>query len=267
MRFCSIASGSSGNCTYIGSGDTNLIVDAGISGKRIELGLSGLSVEASGLDGILITHEHLDHIKGLGVMTRRYGLPIYASRGTIEALLTKKDMANTPQELFHEVRADESFKIKDMVIDPIRISHDAAEPVAYRFNSGKSAAAVVTDLGTYDNYILDRLNGVSALLLEANHDVRMVEAGNYPYYLKQRILSGKGHLSNDTAATLTLDLIDRGEFLRYLLLGHLSKENNLEELAYETVRMELKMIGGGSIPKDFRLSVAKRNECSECVEV
>ncbi len=266
MRFCSIASGSSGNCAYIGSEETNLIVDAGISGKRIEAGLCGLDVEAGRLDGILVTHEHLDHVKGLGVMTRRYHLPIYASRGTIEALIKTKDMANTPQELFHEVRADESFKIKDLLINPIRISHDAAEPVAYRFDEGEKAAAVVTDLGTYDQYILDRLKGVKALLVEANHDVRMVETGKYPYYLKQRILSEKGHLSNESAATLTLDLLDKGEFLRYLLLGHLSRENNLEELAYETVRMELKMLGKSSIPKDFRLSVAKRDVSSECFE-
>ena len=189
MRLCSIASGSSGNCTYIGTDETHLLVDAGISGKRIELGLKSLSLDSCELDGILVTHEHLDHVRGLGVMTRRYHLPIYASRGTIEALVKSKDMANSPQELFHEVKADESFRLKDIIVDPIKISHDAAEPVAYRFNSDGKSAAVVTDLGCYDDYILDKLVGVSALLLEANHDERMVETGSYPYYLKQRILS------------------------------------------------------------------------------
>ena len=267
MRFCSIASGSSGNCAYVGNGDTHLLIDAGLSGKRIEQGLAGLSVEAAQLDGILVTHEHLDHVKGLGVMTRRYGLPIYASRGTIEALLKTKDMAKTPEALFHEVRADEPIRIKDLLVDPIKISHDAAEPVAYRFDAEGKSAAILTDLGTYDDYIVDKIRGVTILLLEANHDERMVEAGNYPYYLKKRILSGKGHLSNDTAATLTLDLIDRGDFLRYLLLGHLSKENNYEELAYETVRTELKMLGEGSIFNELRLSVAKRSESSDIIVI
>ena len=154
MKLCSIASGSSGNCIYVAGGSTNLLVDAGISGKRIENGLSEIGISAGNLDGILVTHEHSDHVKGLGVMTRRYHIPIYATRGTLEALMATKDMASTPQELLHEIKADEAFRLKDVNVHPIRVSHDAAEPVAYRFSSDGRQVAVMTDLGMYDDYIL-----------------------------------------------------------------------------------------------------------------
>lgn len=265
MKLCSIASGSSGNCIYVGNETTNLIVDAGISGKRIENGLSELEVSAAQLDGILVTHEHLDHVKGLGVMTRRYGLPIYATRGTIEALMRTKDMAATPEQLLHEIRPDEPFKLKDVEVHPIHISHDAADPVAYRFSDDGRSVAVMTDLGMYDDYILKSLKGVSALLLEANHDVNMLQVGKYPYYLKQRILSERGHLSNDTAGRLTLDLLGQGDELRTVLLGHLSHENNYEELAYETVRSEIKLQGGKAVVEGLTLMVAPRERRSECV--
>ena len=265
MKLCSIASGSSGNCIYVGNETTNLLVDAGLSGKRIENGLSELSINAKELDGILITHEHSDHVKGLGVMTRRYGLPIYATRGTIEALMKTKDMASAPEQLLHEIKPDEPFRLKDVDVHPIHISHDAADPVAYRFSSDGRSVAVMTDLGIYDDYILKSLKGVSALLLEANHDVNMLEVGAYPYYLKQRILSDRGHLSNDLAGQLALDLLSQSDKLKTVLLGHLSRENNYEELAYETVRSEIKLHGGAAVPEGFRLMVAGRDRLSECV--
>ncbi|SFK48360.1 Phosphoribosyl 1,2-cyclic phosphodiesterase [Lachnospiraceae bacterium KH1T2] len=269
MKLCSIASGSSGNCIYVGTGKTNLLVDAGISGKRIEAGLAELLVDAAKIDGILITHEHSDHIKGLGVITRRYGLPIYATKGTIEAMLATKDLAKTPHELIHEISADRPFELNDITINPIHISHDAADPVAYRFTSDGRSVAVMTDLGKYDEYIIDNLKGVSALLLEANHDVNMLEAGKYPYYLKQRILSDRGHLSNDTAGELTEILLSAGNDLKTVLLGHLSKENNYDKLAYETVRMEIGLSGERLMPSlaDFRLMVAGRDKRSECIAV
>ena len=246
MQLLSIASGSSGNCIYVGCNETNLLVDAGISMKRIEAGLNTIDLSISDMDGILITHEHSDHIGGLKAVSKKHHLALYATRGTIDEILKKK--MDIDPGLFHEVKADREFMLKDILVDPIKISHDAAEPVAYSFYSSScfngakespcESAAVCTDLGTYDDYIIDKLSGVSSLLLEANHDIKMLEVGPYPYYLKKRILGEKGHLSNDSAGELLSRLYDLGN-LKNVLLGHLSKENNYAALAFETVRMQL----------------------------
>ena len=152
MRLCSIASGSSGNCIYVGSDATHLLVDVGISGKRTELGLNSMGLSGKDLDGILITHEHADHISGLGVMARRYGKPIYATRGTIQAILSSKSLGNIDDSLFIEIQSDQKEIIKDLTINPMRISHDAAEPVGYRIAYGHKKVAICTDLGVYNDY-------------------------------------------------------------------------------------------------------------------
>ena len=152
MELCSIASGSSGNCIYVSSGSTNLLVDVGISGKRIEEGLNSLGLKTSEIDGILITHEHSDHIAGLGVISRKLGIPIYATRGTIDAIKRISTLGEIPEELFNEIRADERFTINDIYVNPVRISHDAAEPVAYRMEAGQRSVGVLTDLGIYNDY-------------------------------------------------------------------------------------------------------------------
>ena len=265
MRLCSIASGSSGNCIYIGTDATHLLVDTGISGKRIEQGLKELELALGDIDGILITHEHADHISGLGVVARKKGIPIYATRGTIEQIKETKSLGVIPEELFQEIREDESFTLKDMTVCPMKISHDAAQPVAYRFRHDKKSAAVITDLGVYNDYTIECLKGMDALLLEANHDVRMLETGPYPYYLKQRILGNRGHLSNELSGRLLSRLVH--DNLKAVMLGHLSKENNLAELAYETVRVEVTMADNEFKGTDFPLSVAKRNEISEIIHI
>ncbi|MCR4589493.1 MAG: MBL fold metallo-hydrolase [Lachnospiraceae bacterium] len=266
MRLLSIASGSSGNCIYVGCEDTNLLVDAGISMKRIEAGLNTIDYSLSDMDGILITHEHSDHIAGLKAVSKKYHLPLYATKGTIAEISSKIKEIDTA--LFHEISADNEFELKSFLIDPIRISHDAADPVGYGFYSkscfdkGASSpcesAAVCTDLGTYDDYIIDKLSGVSTLLLEANHDIKMLEAGPYPYYLKRRILSEKGHLSNDSAGELLSRLYSFGRLNR-VLLGHLSKENNYAALAFETVRMQLNMLCGHDSNRKMELGIAFRD--------
>lgn len=265
MRMCSIASGSSGNCIYIGSGGHHILIDAGISGKRVEAGLNTLSITGQDLDGILITHEHSDHIKGLGVLARKYGIPIYATPGTTAAIQAETGIGKIDTGLFREIHADEEFVIGDLEISPFRISHDAAEPVAYRVACGEKSMAVATDLGIYSDYTVDKLQGLDVLLLEANHDIHMLEVGAYPYYLKRRIAGEKGHLSNESAGKLLCRVLhDR---LKAIQLGHLSKENNYAELAYETVKLELML---GDTPYqlgDFPLSVARRDEVSACIEV
>jgi phosphoribosyl 1,2-cyclic phosphodiesterase len=240
-------------------------VDVGISCKRTVEGLGKLGVSGKDLDGILITHEHSDHISGLGVMCRKFGIPIYATRGTIEAIKNVSTLGAIDDALFNEINADEEFDVNDITVNPMRISHDAAQPVAYRFQSGEKRMAVATDLGMYDEYTVESLQGMDALLLEANHDINMLQVGPYPYVLKQRILGNKGHLSNELSGRLLSRLLN--DKLKTVFLGHLSKENNLAELAYETVRLEISMADNPYKPDDFPIYVASRSEVSRCVEV
>lgn len=265
MRLCSIASGSSGNCIYAGTETTHILVDVGISGKRTEQGLNTLGLTCKDIDGVFITHEHIDHISGLGVIARKHEIPIYATKGTIEAIKKTKSVGAIDEELFCPVNADEKLTVKDMTLNPMQISHDAAEPVAYRISHGNKKVAVITDLGTYNDYTVECLKGMDALLLEANHDVNMLQVGPYPYYLKQRILGNRGHLSNELSGRLLSALLH--DKMQAVVLGHLSKENNLPELAYETVRLEITMADNEYKAADFPISVAKRSEASQVIHI
>ena len=265
MRLCSIASGSSGNCIYVGSDCAHVLIDAGISGRRVEAGLNSLELTGRDLDGILITHEHSDHIKGLGVIARKYGIPIYATGGTVDAMVRSGSLGKIPEGIFREIREDEPCLIKDLVINPFTIPHDAAQPVGYRLECGEHSVGIATDLGKYNEYIIENLQNLDALLLEANHDIRMLQVGRYPYYLKQRIMGDRGHLSNENAGQLLCRLLH--DNLKAVFLGHLSKENNYEELAYETVCSEVTMGDNPYKSKDFKIQVAKRDYISETVTV
>ncbi len=265
MRICSIASGSSGNCIYVGSDDTHVIIDAGISGKRIEEGLNQLDLTTSDLDAVLITHEHSDHVASLGVLARKYAIPMYATRGTIEGIMQQKCMGSFDESLFNVISSSESFEVKDLIVHPIEVSHDALEPVAYRVDHGGRSVGVCTDLGKYTDAIVEGFSGVDALLIEANHDVNMLQVGRYPYYLKQRILSDKGHLSNENCGRLLCRLIH--DDMKSIMLGHLSAENNLAELAYEAVRLEIMMDECKYKPEDFEIRVAARSENTQPVAV
>ena len=241
MQMMSIASGSSGNCIYIGSDNTHLLVDAGISNKRIQEGLNDIGLTGSDVTGILVTHEHSDHIKGLGVISRKYGIPIYATGGTADAMLRMKSLGKMPEGLIHEIREDEPFEIKDLTVNPFTISHDAAQPVGYRLECGEHSVGIATDLGKYNDYIVKNLENLDAVLLEANHDIRMLQVGKYPYYLKQRILGDRGHLSNENAGRLLCRILH--DNLKAVFLGHLSRENNLPEQARLTTRLALEEAG------------------------
>ena len=264
MELCSIASGSSGNCICAGTDSCHVLIDAGISGKRIEAGLNSIDLKTEEMQAILVTHEHIDHIAGLGVISRRYGLPIYATAPTIEAILHTKSVGKIDESLFHTIEPDETFRIGDLAIEPIHISHDAADPVAYRLNQEEKSMAVMTDLGTYDDHIVEKLKNLDALLLEANHDVRMLQAGAYPYPLKQRILGDRGHLSNELSGQLLGQVLH--DNLKHIILGHLSKENNYPDLAYETVRLEVDLGENPYKASDFPMFVAKRDEASQKIE-
>lgn len=265
MRLCSIASGSSGNCVYVGSDTTHLLMDVGISGKRTEGGLAELGLTMKDIDAICITHEHADHISGLGVLARKYGVPVYATRGTLEAIKNTSSLGQIDESLFRVVTPDERCTIKDISLYPVRTSHDAADPVAYRIDYDGRRIGLITDLGCYNDYTVECLRNLDLLYLEANHDVHMLQVGPYPYYLKQRILGERGHLSNESAGKLLSRLLN--DHMQAIVLGHLSKENNLPELAYESVRVEVTMSDTEYKGSDFPLYVAKRDEVSEVIEV
>ncbi len=265
MRLYSIASGSNGNCIYIGDENTHLLVDTGISKKRVDEGLKPLHLSGSDLSGILITHEHMDHIQGLGVFSRAYHIPIYATAGTCEGIRDCRSLGSIPPELFHEIKRDEPFTVGDMTIYPFFTSHDANESCGYRVSNGKKDAAVATDMGTYDAYTIEHLKHLNGVVLEANHDMLMLEDGPYPYPLKQRVKGDRGHLSNELSGRLLNEIIS--EDMQRILLGHLSKENNYEELAYETVKLEITL---GDCPyrgEDIPLTVAGRDAPSDVYEL
>lgn len=266
MRLYSIASGSSGNCIYVGDADTHILIDAGVSCKKIETALKENTLAAGDIHGIFVTHEHSDHICGLGVLSRRYHIPIYATYETIEQIKRCKSLGEIDENLFRPVFANLDMQLGDLMIHPFSIPHDAAGPVAYRVTSkaGKSVA-VATDIGCFDDYIIENLTGLDAILIEANHDVHMLETGSYPYALKQRILGDHGHLSNENSGRLLNRILS--DKLKYILLGHLSKENNYEELAYETVRLEIAMGDSRYKERDIPITVAKRDYPTEMITV
>lgn len=263
MKLLSIASGSSGNCIYIGSTSTHILIDAGISRKRIVEGLNTLSLTLDDIDAIFITHEHIDHIQSLGVLERTRVIPVYTSAGTAQGIMATKSLGKIPEGIFNIVSADELISIGDLVVKPFTISHDAAEPLAYRIEREDKAVAVATDMGTYDDYTVSSLKGLNAILLEANHDLNMLQVGSYPYYLKQRISGEYGHLSNEMSGSLLNRILNKN--LKDILIGHLSRENNYEELAYETVCLA---VNQGDTPykaEDFNIKVAKRDRVTELV--
>ena len=264
MKLMNIASGSQGNCTFVGTEKTAFLVDSGISMKKTEEGLNSVNLSLKDIDGIFITHEHIDHVKSLGTIMRKYGTPVYLTEKTRDAVLSMTSLGKMDTSLLKIIDNRNTFKIKDMDISTHPISHDAADPVCYSFSDGKSKAALATDLGCYDDDMISFLSDHDSLLIEANHDIRMLEAGPYPYQLKKRILGDKGHLSNESSGLLIRELLN--DHIKNIILGHLSHENNFIELAYETVKEELKGNPYTDDVRDFNLNVARRDMCSAMAE-
>lgn len=264
MRMGSIASGSSGNCVYAGSEKTHILVDVGISKKRVEEGLRQYGLAPSELAGILITHEHSDHVSGLGVFTRKYQIPVYGTKETFLGIRQSSGVGSVDDSLLVEIEPEEIFYIGDLRIHPFSVFHDALNPVAYRIENGDKRIGIATDTGTFDDEIVENLSSLDSILVEANHDEHMLLAGHYPYYLKQRIAGERGHLSNEDSGHLISRILHPG--LKHIILGHLSKENNYPELAYETVRMEINMAECPYRAGDFDLRIADRNAPGELLE-
>lgn len=264
MRVCSIASGSSGNCIYVGSGNQHILVDAGISRKRIVEGLHSIGVKPEQLNAIFVTHEHSDHIQGINMMVKMFDVPVYATGGTLDAIRYKDKKGVISMEHLYQVHPDVPIEMGNMRIMPFSTSHDAADPVCYTLEADGYKASVATDLGKFDDYTVEHLDGSDVILLEANHDISMLEAGSYPYHLKCRILGEKGHLSNEDSGRLLCRLF--GKSLKYAFLAHLSKENNYPQLAYEAVKCQIwEELGLKDLP--FSLAVAEREKPSPLINL
>ena len=234
LKFCSLASGSSGNCQYIASEGYSILLDAGLTGKYIENCIKGIGEKIEVVSGILVTHEHSDHVKAVGILSRLFNIPIYANTNTWNAMKDKVGEIKEDNIKLFETGTD--FMIGDINIRPFGISHDAIEPVAYSFYHDKVKISVTTDLGYVSQEVLEEMMGSDLLMLESNHDVEMLKVGRYPWFIKKRVLSDKGHISNETAGEAIVQLMHSSRPVTNVLLGHISKENNFPELAYEAVR-------------------------------
>lgn len=265
MRLLNIASGSSGNATYIGDGDTHILIDAGVSRKRILEGLRAADISLEDLDAILVTHEHADHISSLGVLERTREIPVYATVGTIRGIRECRSIGSFNHDVLHPITADDAFRIRDLRILPLQIDHDAREPVCFRIDSPSASCAVVTDLGEYNDYLLQNLKELDMLMLESNHDVRMLETGPYPYPLKMRILGKYGHLSNESSGMFLSGLLH--DKIKHILLGHISKENNTRELAKMAVENEVTASDTPYRAGDFELRTLRPDQFSGLLEV
>lgn len=257
ISFCSLASGSSGNCHLINDGKNYVLIDAGLSGKQIENKLKEVDVDPKNLSGILVSHEHSDHICGVGILSRRYNIPIYANTGTWEAMASK--IGNIKEENIKCFTSNENFSIGNFNVRPYKISHDAKEPVGFSIQKDHIKISIATDLGYISDEILEEIGGSDLVVLESNHDEEMLKAGRYPYSLKRRVLSNVGHLSNESAGNAIVDLVSKN--VKSVLLAHLSKENNFPELAIATVKniLDSKKI---IIGKDVELGLLHRDRVS-----
>ncbi len=262
MKICSLSSGSDGNCVLVRSECTNILIDAGISGKKIIERLSDLGISPDDIDALLVTHEHTDHIKSVGVLARKPGVQIFGSQGTIDACLYgKNSIGKVNMSLINIIEYDKPFMVGDILVTPFRITHDAKEPTAYTFTKGSEKIGFATDLGFTNDYIKKHLLGSQVLYIESNHDVQMLEVGSYPFALKERIKSEFGHLSNESCAKFIVDICKSQDVhIKDVILAHLSEENNFPELAYETTMAEMKMHLDVSLHP--RIHVAPRYEVS-----
>ena len=272
MRFTSIASGSGGNSTYIGTESTHILVDAGVTMKAINTGLHELDLELKDINAIFLTHEHIDHVRAVGTIARKYGIPMYGTLGTLREVILNKTLGDVHKDNLFPILPDSTMEIGDLRICPFSIYHDAADPVGYRVETmceGKPNAtkrvAVATDLGHYDDYIAEHLRDLDAMVIESNHDVKMLSTGPYPMSLKRRILSDHGHLSNDNCGLLLDSILSRR--VKHVFLGHLSKENNLPVLALNTVRREIDKSDSEHKSGEINITVAHRDRISEIVEI
>lgn len=248
IKFCNLFSGSTGNCTYISTENTKILIDAGVSCSKISKALEELDTNLDEIDAILITHEHSDHTKGLVTISKKYHVPIYTSEKTWKSM-DSLNIAETCKLFF---TPNEEFEIGDFKIFPFSIPHDAADPCGFSILTEDKKITLATDIGHLTKEIISQMEHSDILLIESNYDTETLKCGSYPYFLKERILGENGHLSNEIASKAISYLCKNG--VNNIILGHLSKENNFPELAYQTVVNEL-----NSANLKCNLSVANRD--------
>ncbi len=249
ITFISLISGSSGNATFISDGKTNLLIDCGMSGAKLKDALHTVDILPESIDALLLTHEHIDHTKGAGIVSRRYNLPVYATEGTY----LSSDIGKIADENIKTISEDTYFEIGNIGIHPFAIPHDAKQPVGFTFHINGEKYSIATDIGKMTKEIAENISGSKKVLLESNHDIEMLRCGAYPFPLKQRILGEYGHLSNEVAAKTALYLVRSGT--EHIMLGHLSIENNRPEIALLETH-NLLSLSGVSVGKDMTLQVA-----------
>lgn len=253
FNFCSLYSGSSGNSLFVESENTKLLVDAGVSSKKIETALTNLEIDPSSINGILITHEHSDHVQGLGTFAKKFNLPVYVNQKTLDAMPNQKDKIS--EKNIKIIKNEEKFEIGDLKIKPFSIPHDAANPCGFNIIHDNKKISIATDIGHMTNGIIKNLEDSIFIMLEANYDPEILKFSKYPYILKSRIAGPTGHLPNEMAGKTIAHLLNSG--LQQAILGHLSKESNFPELAYKTVIDEV--ISSNYDENSLKLSVASRD--------
>ncbi len=253
VELCSLFSGSTGNASFVKAGNTNILVDCGDSGVYVENALKNIGISPDSLDCIFITHEHIDHVKGAGILSRRYNLPIYATYGTWQKMISRIGKINIDNIRY--IQGGTAFGVKDAIVTPFTTPHDSAESVGFTIEHGLTRASVATDIGVMTKTVYDNIKKSDIVLLESNHDVDMLLNGSYSIDLKKRIRSNVGHLSNDDCALTSSHLLQEG--VKHIILAHLSNDNNTGDIAYSTTERAL-IAEGAVIDSDITLEVAGR---------
>ena len=261
FKFCSLYSGSSGNSLFIETQNTKLLIDAGVSSKKIETALNDINIDPSTLDGILVTHEHIDHVQGLGTLSKKFDLPVFVNQETLDAMPKQKDKIS--EKNVKTFKISDKFEIGDLEIKPFSIPHDATNPCGFNIWKNNKKISIATDIGHMTNPILKSLEESLFIMLEANYDPEVLRCSPYPFTLKSRIAGPTGHLPNEMAGKTISHLLKSG--LKNAMLGHLSKQSNFPELAYKTVVDEL--ISNNYNEDCISLSVASRDNHSKIITI
>ena len=260
FKFCNLYSGSSGNCSFVGTDNINILIDCGESQKKILTALESIGTNINQINAIVVTHEHSDHVKTLGAISKKYNIPVYANEKTFNNMPEQTELIKEEnRKIFN---TDDHFEIGDLQIHPFHIPHDAAEPCGYNIYNENNKISIATDIGHMDNSILKKLEESKFLLLESNYEPEILKYAKYPYYLKRRISGPNGHLSNQEASDTIIKLLSTG--VNNIMLGHLSKESNFPELAYKTVMDE---IINNKINNNLTLNVASRIKPSDVINI
>ncbi len=262
IKCCSLFSGSSGNAIFLSDDNTRILIDAGVSGRKIEEGLNSINIQASDINAILVSHEHSDHICSVGYLSKKYDIPVYASEPTWKGMSNQALKIRSDNCMVFE--PDKWFEVGSLDVLPFTIPHDANQPCGFSIHQNGTKVTIATDIGHMNRYLVENMESSDLLLLESNHDIEMLRCGRYPWFLKRRILGEQGHLCNETAAKTITWLAKSG--MKRFILGHLSAENNFPELALQTVTNCLDEIGA-RIGTDVFVEVAPRSNCSNLWEL